>query len=162
MSYTYKHCKNTAWKTKIVMKCHITGSDCQHKCNTYSNTSSFFFLTILILHHKSAHNHKRKWKKNPVGNEKQKEFDSKCLRWQKVCQMCHSWRRRWGFRWRYFSVHCSDWWQPASVAKVTHQQREAFPLWHCPIHMLLSLNWWLIFVLCCTMYSEFTLKDMKL
>lgn len=97
------------------------GSNSQHRAkeygsNTYSNTSSFFFLTILILHGKSAHNHEKKSSKK---RETERDW-VQVSELTKGCQISQSQTKCWSSRWRYFSVRCSDWWQFATVAKVTH------------------------------------------
>lgn len=113
--------------------------------NTYSNTCSFFFLTILILHHKSAHNQK----------EIQQEMKNRkrlIPSFWDDCQISQSQTRRWRSCWRYFSVRCwwvrlGDWWQFATVAKVTytHTQRgvSALPLSHSQAASLLL---WIIVI----------------
>lgn len=107
-----------------------------NRWNTYSNTSSFFFLTILILHHKSAYNQKKqeivkvKWKRTRLIPN---------FWWNKWFSNIPRPNRSWRSWWRCFSFHCSGWCRFATVAEVTHTytHREAFPLWQCPIHMLL-------------------------
>lgn len=110
-----------------------------YRYNTYSNPNSFFFLTILIFHHKSAQYHK-----NTERKEKQRIIRSFCFeKW--VPSIPKSNQKR-DVLVEVFQCRCSDWWQFVTVAKVTHGHTliEAFPLWftacwpeksHCSLWM---------------------------